>query len=275
MEARKKLWRGVQLYTRSIGLVIKKLPVSLLKKADMFDEDASSLQGNSSLKAVRKYRKLRFHDQLRDNLKQFAGAGLSAAQAEILANYVEDVFSNFQFSKSFNLYVAFSIDRRGHHGGALTVIGLVGTGTFNPHRYEELEDGTTRHFSLRPVGIASNTKAAEIELLVAQSGYGKALALWGLGDLLMRSSHGQARYTQVLTQAVTPRSRRLFESLGFEQVAAKEFVVGKRHPQAASEPVYALRSGAADLTAILKADRLGLYDLCPIGKGVKLWQRCR
>lgn len=274
MEDRKQLWRAIQLYTRSVGLVMKKLPVSLLKKADLFDEDSGALsQGDRALRAVRKYRKLGLHSDARKQLKDLAGVGLRKQQADLLAAYVEDVFSNWQYSRNFNLYVAFAIKKTSPHAGELEVAGVIGTGAFNPHRADD-----DAPFSLRPAGVTAGSRPAEIELLVAKSGFGKALAMWGLGDLLMRSTTGQPRYTQVLTFASTSRSKQLFQRLGFHRVETQEYHVGSARPIRSRESCFALHNQAGAVQGLwrtLKSDRAGLYTLCPTGPSVPLWQRCK
>ena len=268
------MWRAIQLYTRSVGIIMKKLPMGLLKAANKYQDG----EGGSS-EAIRLFRKVKLHSAAKNQLKAFARRGeMSTEQADALAGYVEDVLNNFQTSKHCNVYVAFTTKKTSAHGGQLELVGLVASGSFVRHRKHPRDDETTRHYSIMPEGVGAGSSAGELELIVTKGGYGKALALWGIGDLLMRSTHGEPRYTHVLALTVTDRSIKLFTDLGFKKLKAEEFEQGMADPVAAGETVMSVKNTqqtAQHLLKIMKRDRQQLYDLCPTGPTVPSWQRCR
>lgn len=277
MEERQDLWRAVQLYVRSAGIIIKKLPVTLLKKAQIYHDNPGHLSAQDpQMDAVMAFRKMGLHAATQTQLKGFAGDGLADDDADMLQRYVEDMLSNHPFSKNFNLYVAFKLVRPHGHQGRLEVVGLVGTGTFQPHRSD-----AGGQWSLRPTRLSREHSVAEMEMIVAKpsEGLGKALALYGLGDLLNRKSHGDFKYTRVLGMAATVKGRRLFQNLRFTQSGAREFHIGDANPRATAERAFIFNPTATkvnQLMTMIQNDRQGLYDLCPYGRRQPSgWPRCR
>ena len=282
MDGRRELWRGIQLHVRSIGLVMKKIPVTLINKVEKFTAPGGQQlfpAGHEHRQAIQQFRHLELDDQAKTDLKTWARHGIPAGQQQALVNYVEDVLTNRAWSKSLNLWVAYSVDRQPGHGGNLSLAGVVATGTFVPDR----DDGAA--YTLRPNGISQNTidqkKVAEFELVVSRphAGFGKAIALWGIGDLLMRSSMGVPRYTDILAFATSVKSRALLQKLDFVPITVTEdYGPGLAPAQSGDHPrrLRLTNQNIDSLLAEILQDRQDLYELCPIGQySPKLWGRCR
>ena len=252
---RKLLWKDIQLYVRSTGIIIKKLPVTLLKEyKTLRDTDA----GTETAEYLR--------DMFADfdvNVCDLAGGDNQ------LKDYCEEVLANHMWSKNANVYLAFKVAETERTVKPLRLVGMLATGTFRPDRYDARGD-----YEVTMPGGTKDTAELEMVLAAAHAGAGRALALWGIGDLLMRSSQGRRKYTQIIA-FTKPRMATLLRSYGFTQKRTHE-KRGNRST-ASKEIAYTLpntEASARGILAQMRVERGGLFELCGL-RGMRLWQNCR
>lgn len=271
---RKQLFLQAQVQLRALGIIMKKVPISLLKKAagvgTVKDRELDALD--------------MWHDLGMDGHR--GNEVVSWARNPVFKNYVKEVLAGMPWSQHPNVYFAFGVDRGndykhrrgtrpalGHYRTSLELLGMITTGTFQQNRIED-----DRRFVLDPA--CNYNKAAELEVVVArpQRKIGKALALFGLADLLSRKSQGTLRYENVFTLPINASAQRFFTDLGFELEDASEVDQMTGEVTESNEIIMRFKGGIRNVTALsreLENDSEGLFKLCPTGPSVPLWQRCR
>ena len=253
---RKELWKDIQLYVKSSGLIIKKMPVTLLKQVDQLQQTG---QGSHVMKAM---------------LESFQFSGTEAlcqhfAQGD-LSTYCKEVMANDMWSKNANVYLAFQVASGDRTVKPLSLVGVLATGTFNANRYEGDTD-----FAVEVDGAGNS--AAELELVLAApgKGIGRPLTLWGIGDLMMRSSQGQSRYKRLVALTGNNNMAKILTDYGFHQTASRERLADGSVQ--AADPAYVLPNTNTSPAAIrerMKLERPGLFDVCGF-RDMRLWQNCR
>lgn len=255
----KQLWKDIQLYVRSTGLIIKKIPVTLLKE----HANLIGAGGEGTFTAQRLQDVLSGMGMPNNDLCRLAGADPN------LRMYCEDVFRNKMWSKHANVYLAFQTESNVHTVKPMNLVGMVASGTFNADR----EDDGGKYSLTMPGGT---DRVAEIELVLAgvNTGVGHALTLWAIGDLFMRKRSGDWRYRKVIAFA-TLRMARLLQSYGFRHPDVHQLRGGRRRMY--PEDAFTLSNNAQNCRRLLthmQNERPGLFDVCG-DRGMRLWQQCR
>ena len=276
MQTRKQLWREVQDYAHSSGLVIKKLPINLLKSSERWSATGHGDPTKSIYAATQRFRTAGMHSSMRQQLMSFTND-------PDLQSYIDEVMDGLPFSKHANIFAFFTASPVPHTIRPMRLIGLATTGTFNPHR----SAGGT-NFTYQSQGMAFNNSVAELELVVANpnTGSGKAITLWVLGELLSKKSGGGPRYTHVVALVRAANMQNIVHSIGFQFRQCREVHTDgtiRNMPQhGAGDKLEVLSATIPHLSAIrnlLRFERPALYDICPPGGpmlgGVSGWQVCK
>lgn len=213
MEARKDLWRDITTLVRASGVILKKIPVTLLAKhAQVTDEDdpAPLPPRDRHAEVVDFFTDFENDHSIKQLLKDYSGH-------ETLRTYVEDSLSNQLWSKQCNVYLAFKlkdVPRSGQRAAAkrLDLVGIVAYGTFNPKR-----EDVHGIFELDVPRTGAADRKAELELVVGapEANVGQLLMLFGIGDLLQRRRGGSPRFAHIVSLATSARMRTLLTRYGF------------------------------------------------------------
>ena len=157
------------------------------------------------------------------------------------------------------------------------------TGTFNPKRGDD-DDA----FEYDASGFSFTDRVGELELVVADpgSGSGKAITLWMLGELMVKTKGGQGRYDKVVAITDKTNMKNILTNVGFDFTACREVEDDGSYrdmrQNGNSDKMYKLDVTTANLQHVrnvLRNDRPGLYDICPPGgpayDGVSGWPVCK
>ena len=272
MDERKKLFREVQDYAHSSGLVIKKVPIDVLKALDKWTKAGHGDPSKSTHAAAAKLRRLGWDESIVASLH-------TATNDENLKKYISEVMQGDPWSKHANVFAFFRAGRDTTIK-PMRLVGLAATGTFNPNRYDE--DGD---FSYQSQGMHFDNSVAEVELVVAHN-LGKAVTLWVLGELLSKKAQGAPRYNRVVSIVNPVNMQRILNSLQFEFRQCREVhqngEVTNMTETGGSDKLFVLNPNVHNVQSIrdlLRVERPGLYDICPPGGpalgGTRGWQLCR
>jgi ribosomal protein S18 acetylase RimI-like enzyme len=219
MENRKKFLAIAKQNLKAQGVILKKLPIRLLKTLTADGDGPSAVHANvQSAQSIL--------DQIHVSNPGQGGTFVSRlahwGRDGVSEDYITEVLTGSPWAKHVNVFVAFKSVFSQGQGYRMEAVGLLCFGTFNRHRY----DGE-HQFSIRLPTTTLNTKAdndqvAEIEVVVtdntAQSrGLGTALFEYALGDIASRVKGGQGRYGGVVVISDDPRMRQLCLRYGFSQ----------------------------------------------------------
>jgi len=270
------LFREVQDYAHSSGLIVKKLPINLLKASEEWIRTGHGDPSKAIYAATQKFRIAGMHDSMRTELMSFTNDPK-------LKTYIDEVIDGVPWSKHANVFAFFTATPVAQTIRPMRLIGLAVTGTFNPHRQEP---GV--NFSYESPGIQFNNSVGELELVVANpgTGMGKAMTLWVLGELLSKKASGEARYKHVVSMVKPVNMQNLLHSIGFQYRDCREVhtdgtVVNM--PQAGNRDKMEVLSANVQkveaIRSLLRIERPGLYAVCPPGGpalgGTSGWQLCR
>lgn len=271
MDGRKKLFREVQDYAHSSGLIIKKLPINLLKASHKWAQAGHGDPSKSTYQATRQYQHLGPDSLVKDMT--------DCTTNKFLKKYIEEVMRGDPWSKHTNVFAFFTASRP-RTVTPMRLVGIAATGTFNPHRYDEKGD-----FSYESQGMHFDNSVAEVELVVANE-QGKAITLWVLGELLSKKAHGGPRYNRVVSMVNPVKMQNILTSMGFQFRQCREIRATGRPvdlpPTGNKDKLFVLNPTAQhvqDIRDLLRVERPALYDICPPGGpalgGIRGWQLCR
>ena len=205
VKARKELWQDIQTLVRGSGIILKKVPATLLTKYARVThpEDRRALSDSDPHREVVEFfRTFEIKHQIKRLLQDYTGD-------ETLEKYVEDTLHGDVSCKQSNMYLAFKLTntvRRGAQGWAgpkkMTVVGVLCYGAFNKKRGQ----GTDEPHTLVLPHIPEET-CGELELVVGapESGVGQLLTLFAIGDLLQRVKGGHPRFENIMCMGVSAK----------------------------------------------------------------------
>lgn len=274
LEQAKQMKAMALLNMRGEGIMLKRLPITMLKKCG--DPDAvvnAVLQQTCARKTALGWNQ----------------AVMGWGRDGLNGQYLDDLLGGLPYVKHPNVYVAIKAARPAAGGAYQTrVVGLVVYGTFNPDRVAE-----GRRWAIDINEVAANRVAAgrvaEIEGVIVEPqsrGIGKALVEWAVADIASRRKGGQPRYTDVVLNTTNAVMEGLAQNqFGFVNRGYRlmEDGVNRRNAliqnQVADDARWKhLRFTQASLAALLASarNRVVSTNACPPGRGgLKMWPACR
>lgn len=287
VKARKELWQDIQTLVRGSGLILKKVPATLLTKyARVSNPDRRRALSDTDphREVVEFFRTFEIQHQIKRLLQEYTGD-------ETLEQYVEDTLNGDVSCKQSNMYLAFKLTntmRRGARGGAgpkeMTVVGILCYGAFNKKRGQ----GTDEPHTLVLPEIPEET-CGELELVVGapESGVGQLLTLFAMGDMLQRVKGGHPRFENIMCMGVSDKMKRLLDRYKFQRPRGRlepyELAKGKEDENMDAEisndtkSIRIFKGRSTDVKQLqVQVRQLAplLYDMC--GKVLPLWKaRCR
>lgn len=276
LERAKEMKATVLLNLRGQGIMLKRLPITMLKKCG--DPEAvvnAALQQTCNRKTA-----LGWNAAVRN----WGRNGLSD-------EYLDDLLAGLPFVKHPNFYVALQAVRV--NGAYQTQpVGFIVYGTFNPERFED--DRRWRiDIDQLPANRVNNGRVAEIEGIIvrppapggARSGLGRALMQWAIADIASRRKGGQPRYRDVVLNTTNDNMLALSQQLGFldQEYRLVENGVNRRNDliarNYADNATWLQLSFTQDnMTALLNAvrNRVVSTNACPVARGgLRMWPMCR
>lgn len=310
---RKSMFGFAKLNIHGQGIILKKIPITLLQRLADFDDaapnnspapGADDVSNNAKIKrAVRQMHDLKIMEEVR----KWGRGGLDNG-------YLNELTQGLPWIRHGNCIVAFKASGQGANA-TFEPVGFVVYGTFNPFRHAEVEGSDSSqsnsssnqssgpgkkhwYIDINNVDLddAKAGKIAEIEGVITAdnetaSGVGKAIFEYALGDLLSRKKTGASRYTHVITFTSYTKMKNLATSYGFQnKVYRLRDIINdndittrlvNKH-QVAESPnhlrAYIFNVNEKIQTAINKAkDRVVKSNICPASKDplYKFWMLCK
>jgi hypothetical protein len=276
MDDRKTLFASAKNNLKGEGILLKKLPVTLLKRYADKEED----------KPV--------PEELEDTIGTLEELNVIPAirswvRGGMPAEYLEELTQGMGWVKHGNFVAAFK-----QVGGEFQVVGFVVYGTFNPKRSAS-QDGESRSWTISFTPaldvLADDAAVAEVEYVItkpaaAGAGVGRALLEYALSDCLARKKAGAPRYEHAVLFTGNPKMEALARGYGFARKSYKYADAEGRNVTASR-----VREGYADPVGDTKAyvwseagmrqalesteNRVVSARVCPLPGGTgKLWGRC-
>lgn len=278
MDARRKQLKAAsKLNLLSDGILIKKLPATMLDKCRGGGAVPNALQAT-----CQRLQGLGWMD----NVATWGRNGLNGG-------YLNETTSGLVFVKHPNVVLALKSKRVG--GAPVTqVVGMVVYGTFNSSRTATV-DGQTERWKVSIPGLGANT--AEIEAVIRKNtndglGVGTALLEHAVADLASKRRGQGPRYTDVVMfsssdamiaiaqrYGFTPKAQRYTQGNGNGVNRTATLVDGEFAEDPAESKCYALKLNTQGVQTALDATRNRVMNTnaCPptSGHGLKMWQLCR
>lgn len=300
-QQRKSLYNFAKLNTHGQGILLKKIPITLLQRLADYEEAAPhnspAPAGNDASNNAKVKRTIRQMDDLHimQIIRTWGRGGLDNG-------YLSELTRGLPWIRHGNCIVAFKASAN----GTFNPVGFVVYGTYNPYRYASTESsssgsGDTKHWYIDINNIdiddAKAGKVAEIEGVITANndenarGVGKAMFEFALGDLMSRKKSGASRYSHIITFSSYQRMKQIAQSYGFEN---KQYRLKDIHTdanittslvnthQVAESPnhlrAYVMNVDTKIQTALnTTKDRVVKSNICPSSKDplYKYWMLCK
>lgn len=268
--ARKYFAKIARNSVRQVGLIVKKLPVTLLKAADDVITENKEVPPRMRY-AVDELLEPRYEGQsLIDTIDGWGRDGIDG-------DYLRQCIAGIPFVKRPNSYVFF---RHTYEEGGyqLVPVAFLVWGDYEEDRLEA-------RVSIE--GVNDTSAVAEIEAVITAPGavgVGDFVFMWCIADIVTKRRQGSARYKRIIATTNNAAMRRIFDRYGFEEASMVfKDTRGRRLSAAARRRILGdvehYQSGPlAAMTDHVEGKAERLMRTCPAradGQNRAMWQLCR